>query len=174
MDDLETVLIEEPGVSDGPAAQARSAWSGGPLPLSLVELDETIRVLVDEIGLILAQLAEGAEAWCARTSRSSTDYAIWRRRALLAKVYKEQRLRECKRRRHDLAAAGTSGDRFHTNGTNELLLVRCRAVLNAWDEEIVSPRASALGRALKALAECLDEHQSFAAHAQVVGRMGTT
>src|SRR5882762_9522273 len=77
-----------------PDAVAVIAWSP---PGSREEADQAILSLSNDIGLILAQLAEDQVAWCDRTGRSPAEYTGWRRRALFAKVHKEGQLRECKR-----------------------------------------------------------------------------
>ena len=123
MESVGSVLTGEYGPDTPPSRHERHPSVAVHLPTSATELDEFIAVLIDEIGIILVQLAESAEAWCARTGRSAPDYAAWRRRALIAKAHKEQQLRECKRRRRDVhQASGTPGGALAH--FEELVLVR--------------------------------------------------
>src|SRR5258706_14627841 len=108
-------------------------------PTSREEADEAVLLLSNDIGLILAQLAEDQLAWCARTGRSPTEYAAWRRRALFAKVHKESQLRECKRIRGRLAAGfagagGEAGALSVNRGAVEELVALCREAVEAWLE----------------------------------------
>src|SRR5258706_13797701 len=120
-------------------------------PTSREEADEAVLLLSNDIGLILAQLAEDQLAWCARTGRSPTEYAAWRRRALFAKVHKESQLRECKRIRGRLAAGfagagGEAGALSVNRGAVEELVALCREAVEAWLDgggDTGSPRVDA-------------------------------
>ena len=111
------------------------------------EADQAILSLSNDIGLILAQLAEDQPSWCGRTGRSPADYAAWRRRALFAKVHKESQLRECKRLRGQLGA----GD----NAVVELL-ARSREVVEVWLDGGASSGSTELDTVLALLAEQID------------------
>ena len=116
-------------------------------PATREEADQAILSLSNDIGLILAQLAEDSTAWCGRTGRSPADYAAWRRRALFAKVHKESQLRECKRLRVQLSA-----------GVDDVgeALARSRDAVEAWLDCGASTGNLALDGALSVLAEQLD------------------
>lgn len=117
--------------------------------------DAAERAIVDlsnDIGLILAQLAEDQTAWCGRTGRSPADYAAWRRRALFAKVHKEAQLRECKRIRSRLGN-GSEPEGFVSAAE---LLAWCRAIVDAWLDDGVGAIGGQLGNTLARLAEYLD------------------
>ena len=124
-------------------------------PATREEADMAILSLSNDIGLILAQLAEDQPSWCGRTGRSPADYAAWRRRALFAKVHKEAQLRECKRVRAQLSGGGfdeaVRGDRDVLE-----LLVRSREVVEAWLDGGASSGSTSLDGALSVLAEQLD------------------
>lgn len=113
-------------------------------PATREEADQAILSLSNDIGLILAQLAEDQASWCGRTGRSPADYAAWRRRALFAKVHKESQLRESKRMRSQLAAPEP--------GVLELL-APAREVVEVWLDGGASAGAPALDAALGVLAE---------------------
>lgn len=118
-------------------------------PATREEADQAILSLSNDIGLILAQLAEDQSSWCGRTGRSPADYAAWRRRALFAKVHKESQLRECKRLRAQLGS--DNGDR----GVAELL-ARSREVVEVWLDGGASSGSVALDTVLALLAEQID------------------
>jgi hypothetical protein len=128
-------------------------------PRTRDEADEAILGLSNDIGLILAQLAEDQAAWCARTGRSGMDYAAWRRRALFAKVHKEAQLRECKRIRAHLSSGLENGSHRTVSRTDALML-RCRAAVLAWLDTGGLSSSALLDQALAALAEELDEIDS--------------
>ena len=121
-------------------------------PGSREEADQAILSLSNDIGLILAQLAEDQPAWCERTGRSPADYTAWRRRALFAKVHKEAQLRECKRlRAHLVPARNLAG----TVQVPPELVARCRDVLRAWALVPDTPDLRPLAQAIARLAELL-------------------
>ena len=156
---------------NGSAPASVEAAAASPIewvpPRTRDEVDQAILDLSNDIGLILAQLAEDQVAWCARTGRSPADYAAWKRRALFAKVHKEGQLRECKRIRSQLplgsglavgvgAVAGAMDPEPVGRPAVDALLARCRDVVETWiDGGDVSGDAR-LERALGRLAECLD------------------
>lgn len=114
-------------------------------PATREEADQAILSLSNDIGLILAQLAEDQPSWCGRTGRSPADYVTWRRRALFAKVHKESQLRECKRLRSQLGVAA-GGE----------LLARSREVVEVWLDAGASSGSAQLDSALAVLAEHID------------------
>lgn len=116
-------------------------------PATREEADQAVLSLSNDIGLILAQLAEDQPAWCGRTGRSPADYAAWRRRALFAKVHKESQLRECKRLRSHLGAVEPA---------IQELLARAREVVEVWLDGGASAGSMALDSALALLAEQVD------------------
>jgi len=119
-------------------------------PATREEADQAILSLSNDIGLILAQLAEDQPSWCGRTGRSPADYAAWRRRALFAKVHKESQLRECKRLRTQLGSGGPEHDGLVD------LLARSREAVEAWLDAGATSGSAALDGALALLAEQLD------------------
>jgi hypothetical protein len=123
-------------------------------PATLAEAAELLASLTNDINLILAQLSEPRDAWCQRTGRSGVDYAIWRRRALLAKVHKERQLRECKRIRR----------RFSVNAgiAHEELLSMCRRAISAWTPPTEDTTSTVLDDVLRELAEFLVDDLSSA------------
>ena len=139
--------------SDGPPEEPRRVpdWSA---PTSLMEASEAIAVLTNDISLILAHLSEHRDAWCQRTGRSAAEHAVWRRRALLAKVHKERQLRECKRIRRALSAEAELA-------YGELRSI-CLHALEAWERPAAGMPATPLDGALLALAEHLDGEPSVA------------
>ena len=124
-------------------------------PRTRREADEHVLLLSNDIGLILAQLAEDEMSWCRRTGRTNLDYAAWRRRALFAKVHMERQLRECKRIRSLLSIADTDGAHAGEPGA-DLLVEACRRVLEAWDADRSDPQQP-LDRALLHLAEVVEK-----------------
>lgn len=127
-------------------------------PRTRWQADQAILALSNDIGLILAQLAEDQAAWSARTARSAADYAAWRRRALFAKVHKEAQLRECKRLRALLSDGEDVGE----------LLVWCHDVVEAWLDEGAPLSDRGLGRVLAGFAEYLDRIDASGARARPV------
>lgn len=125
-------------------------------PQSREEVDEAVLNLSNDIGLILAQLAEDQISWCARTGRAPADYAAWRRRALFAKVHKEGQLRECKRlRAHFFGSA--DADRASTDHEPPPgLMDRCERVIRAWRTLGLPSGMDELSWALDDLARYLD------------------
>jgi hypothetical protein len=125
-------------------------------PVTREDADQAILSLSNDIGLILAQLAEDQVDWCGRTGRSPADFAAWRRRALFAKVHKEGQLRECKRVRAQLSAGG--GDASALRGERDVAEVveRSREVVEAWLDGGASSGSDALDSALTVLAAQLD------------------
>jgi hypothetical protein len=125
-------------------------------PRTREEVDQAIITLSNDIGLILAQLAEEQAAWCQRTGRAPIDYGAWRRRALFAKVHKEGQLRECKRIRAQLTgAAGEALSQTHADLVAGLVPL-CRHVIEAWIEQGGTPVGTQLDGALSDLAEFVD------------------
>jgi hypothetical protein len=125
-------------------------------PANREDADQAILSLSNDIGLILAQLAEDQPDWCGRTGRSAADYSAWRRRALFAKVHKEGQLRECKRIRSQLSAGGGAEDAVRGDREVVELLVRSRDVVEAWLDGGATSGSVALDGALSVLAEQLD------------------
>jgi len=101
-------------------------------PCTLLEAEEAIAVLTEDISFIQAQLSEAETEWCVRTGRTGVDYAAWRRRALVAKVYKESHLREAKRIRFVLSGGAVDEGGGLDRGTAMELLVRSRRVVKAF------------------------------------------
>jgi hypothetical protein len=145
------------------SAETNGNGHGGPHewipPSTREEADLAILGLSNDIGLILAQLAEDQAAWCERTGRTPADYAAWRRRALFAKVHKESQLRECKRiRGHFLAGAvvdheglrGLERDAFAD------LLALCREAVDAWLDDGADSGSERLDAALTRVAASVD------------------
>jgi hypothetical protein len=128
-------------------------------PRTRWEADQAILSLSNDIGLILAQLAEDQDAWTSRTGRSAADYAAWRRRALFAKVHKEAQLRECKRMRALLSDGEDVGE----------LLVWCHDVVEAWLDDGAPLGDRRLGTVLAGFAEYLDRIDAAGARARPVG-----
>jgi hypothetical protein len=109
--------------SDRPGAlHDTSHWAP---PQTARQAADLVVTLTNEVSLILAQLAEAPAAWCRRTGRTLEEYQDWRQRALIAKAYKENQLRECKRLRHEL---GESGDALAEGPLHDL----CVRLLVAW------------------------------------------
>jgi hypothetical protein len=128
---------------------------GWATPRSRQEVEERILLLSNDIGLILAQLAEDETSWCRRTGRTGLDYAMWRRRALFAKVHKERQLRECKQlRNHPLANEIPDGQQHDFAVSN--LLQACARVLAAWNPEPGGGLTRPLDRALQELAAVVE------------------
>lgn len=121
--------------------------------------DEAILALSNDIGLILAQLAEDQAAWCARTGRSPAEYAAWRRRALFAKVHKESQLRECKRIRARVLGGGFSGEQevlpLDRLAVVELVAL-CREAVEAWLDDGADTGSHRLDARLTRLAATVD------------------
>jgi len=134
-------------------------------PRTRDEADQAIIGLSNDIGLILAQLAEDQAAWCLRTGRAPSDYAAWRRRALFAKVHKEGQLRECKRVRTQLSANGVEADGGLSRGAPAELLAWCRLVVEAWLDGGTPVVEGRLGQALAGLAAYLDHVEAGGGHA---------
>lgn len=115
-------------------------------PATRAEATAMINELSHDITLILAQLAEGVDAWCERTGRPTSEHAQWRRRALFAKAYKERQLRECKRVRQELADEHAGGqDHRGAHKLEEL----CVQVIHEWlacrrDARLTSPLDAAI------------------------------
>jgi hypothetical protein len=126
-------------------------------PQTREEADHAIINLSNDIGLILAQLAEDENRWCERTKRSAADYAAWRRRALFAKVHKEGQLRECKRVRAQLAGLHAEHDSPRGERETASLLAKCRQVLEVWLDEAFPSGSDPLDNALAGLAEQVDQ-----------------
>jgi len=147
---------EQPPNGHGPGGPAIPEWSP---PRTRAEADQAVISLSNDIGLILAQLAEDQVAWCARTGRTPADYAGWKRRALFAKVHKEGQLRECKRIRTQLASTAIDPDDAATALASAAeLLAWCRLVVESWLDDGTPSTDGRLGQALARLAEYLDEH----------------
>jgi hypothetical protein len=153
MDNL-AALSHTPEGSYGSRNSSVVEWSP---PQTRGDADQAIISLSNDIGLILAQLAEDEQRWCERTGRSPADYAAWRRRALFAKVHKEGQLRECKRVRAQLA--GTHIDHESVRGDRETanLLAGCRQVLDVWLDEAFPSGSDRLDQALAGLAEQVEK-----------------
>ena len=136
--------------------------NGGPPdwvpPTTREDADEAILALSNDIGLILAQLAEDQTAWCARTGRSPADYAAWRRRALFAKVHKEGQLRECKRiRARVLGGFGGEQDVLPLDRLAVVELVSlCREAVEAWLDDGAATGSHRLDARLTRLAATVD------------------
>jgi hypothetical protein len=126
-------------------------------PVTREDADQAILSLSNDIGLILAQLAEDQADWCGRTGRSPADFAAWRRRALFAKVHKEGQLRECKRVRAQLSVGG-GADASALWGERHVVEVldRSRQVVEAWLDAGAASGSDALDSALTVLAAQLD------------------
>lgn len=125
-------------------------------PATREEADQAILSLSNDIGLILAQLAEDQPAWCGRTGRSPADYAAWRRRALFAKVHKESQLRECKRRRAHFSNGAGDHDGLRAEREVVELAARSRDVVEVWLDGGASSGSAVLDGALALLAEQVD------------------
>jgi hypothetical protein len=122
-------------------------------PVSRDEADRAILSLSNDIGLILAQLAEDQGAWCDRTGRSPADYAAWKRRALFAKVHKEGQLRECKRVRAQFSSGGAEHEHGRLDRETGELLARSRQVIEVWLGDGAASGSIVLDSALSRLAE---------------------
>jgi len=136
--------------------------NGGPPdwipPVTREGADEAILGLSNDIGLILAQLAEDQPAWCARTGRSPADYATWRRRALFAKVHKEGQLRECKRIRARVLG-GNGGEQDALSPDRQAvaeLVALCRDAVEAWLDDGADTGSDRLDARLTRLAATVD------------------
>jgi hypothetical protein len=118
-----------------------------------------INELSHDITLILAQLAETAAEWCARTGRTEQDHAQWRRRALFAKAHKENQLRECKRLRQLFAAEQPAQESRASEVLGELEELRrlCKRAVAAWEGSPIGATPLDVGNALSALAAYLHE-----------------
>ena len=157
--DLVGLAVALPPAPNGAHAQE---WTP---PRTRTEADRAVIDLSNDIGLILAQLAEDQVAWCSRTGRAPSDYAAWRRRALFAKVHKESQLRECKRIRGQLGNGSGEAETWSArrdSGAAELL-AWCRAIVDAWLDDGVGAVGGELGRTLVRLAEYLDGVDAAAA-----------
>jgi hypothetical protein len=129
-------------------------------------LDAAILELSNDIGLILAQLAEDHEDWCRRTGRDQADHAAWRRRALFAKVHKERQLRECKIARRHLALSSEVASDY----AGGVLVSLCRRVLAVWGGGLSDGDRVELDAALAQLAGFLNLHPADATDAELPGR----
>lgn len=125
-------------------------------PRTRQEADQEIDRLLNDIGIIQAQLAETREAWCERTGLTFEEHAAWRRRAIFAKTFKEGQLRQCKRLRQSWLQV-TPG--LHADGT---LLDLANAVVVSWDEHMVDGGVQAV-QALEAAIGALRRHLAIVA-----------
>lgn len=135
-------------------------------PKDRAEASTMVNALSHDVTIILAQLAESSEDWCARTGRTEQDHARWRRRALFAKAHKENQLRECKRLRQEFATEDRSHDPKEEASALELgqLELLCRRVVTEWDQSAAVNVPRRLDGALAALAAYLrgTEHSQHA------------
>ena len=115
-------------------------------PRTRQEADQEIDRLLNDIGIIQAQLAETREAWCERTGLSFEEHAAWRRRAIFAKTFKEGQLRQCKRLRQSWQE-GMPPAHHADNG----LLDLAHAVVDAWDNQRDDRDLQTLASAIAAL-----------------------
>ena len=159
----------EPERWDDPNRHLGADWIP---PTSPRAAEDLIATLVSEVDFINLQLAEGRAAWCARTGRAPGEFAAWRRRAFLAKLHKDNQLREARRIRHQLLASAREAAPAHSAGREQTLSAACRRVLNQWDKSQVDPTRDALGRALAELALRLEGHSQAEHHIDVVGTPG--
>jgi len=141
-------------------------------PATRGEADQAIMSLSNDIGLILAQLAEDQLSWCGRTGRSPADFAAWRRRALFAKVHKESQLRECKRVRAQLTAGSIENDGVRGDHGVLELMERSRHVVETWLDSGAASGIVALDMALAVLAEQLDRLPAVRSVNLLGGRAG--
>ncbi len=137
--------------------------NGGPHdwlpPTTREEADQAILALSNDIGLILAQLAEDQLAWRARTGRSPADYAAWRRRALFAKVHKESQLRECKRLRARFSGGFGAAEQeivASDRGAMLELVALCQEAVEAWLDGGADTGSHRLDAGLTRLAATVD------------------
>ena len=144
--------------SNGHGGPSIPEWSP---PRTKDDADQSVIDLSNDIGLILAQLAEDQVAWSARTGRTPGDYAAWRRRALFAKAHKEAQLRESKRVRTRLTSGlGESESAGSLRESSAQLLSWCRLVVEAWIDEGHAAEGR-LGQTLARLAEYLDHVETL-------------
>jgi hypothetical protein len=145
-------------------------------PRTRQDVDEAILALSNDIGLILAQLAEDQPSWCGRTGRTPSDYAAWRRRALFAKVHKEGQLRECKRIRTQLTSVQHEPEAERSQGRAiAILIARCHCVLDAWLAQGARLGVIRVDQSLRELAEALDDIDAGQAHIDTdVGLLGSS
>jgi hypothetical protein len=137
------------------------------------QTETVIEELTHDLNLIMAQLAEDRDAWCLRTGRSAMEHAAWRRRALFAKAYKEQELRECKRLRQQRSPGAAAPDRAVVNaGELQTLRALSRRVVTAWTRHVAGQPGEPLANAMNALASCLEDTGS--AHLRVHPEQSST
>jgi len=142
-------VTEQPGSAGRPGVVE---WKP---PRSREDADEAIITLSNDIGLILAQLAEDQASWCQRTARSPAEYGTWRRRALFAKVHKEGQLRESKRVRGQLSGIALENGSAPPSGLVAELVPLCRHLVEVWIADGDRSAATALSAAIGAVAELL-------------------